>query len=454
MIDNGLAPDGTRYEWVAFRCKVDLRDEGQATNFRGFGLSLDWPGVSGHEHGGSCEGRREEGEKIPLIGTFGVSIVPSQFKGVARPDMVVEGTVNAERAHAVRVVYRDADGRKRDLPVDFARVEGRLRKQAGPGAPLATFVAFVPGEQAARDRLEDCLDLRAVETVPGHHPAERCAARRPDVQAFRRRLAKCGAGVPARDLADQKRISDCVGSPPPSPVEVIVSDRDGRRIGKESYPMPIPAPTASVPSGTPKYRGQGPGKHGRRPAQPGADGRPVVLVAGRTPDGAPYEYFTEKVERRDGSVYSFCLTHWYPYVAGVGASGSCGRGFPPTKAYGKHWPAEVMARSFGFLGSGEPATAYLSLEGYARPNVARVRVVYRDGKGGKRDAPVEFVRVRGALRERVGSEEPFGFFVTFLPPSIRRYYRGPGDRAQGTPAIEIVAYDDRDREVGRFKHRN
>ncbi|MBA3306133.1 MAG: hypothetical protein H0U25_09435 [Thermoleophilaceae bacterium] len=65
-----------------------------------------------------------------------------------------------------------------------------------------------------------------------------------------------------------------------------------------------------------------------------------------------------------------------------------------------------------------------------------------DGKGGQRDAPVKFVRVRGALRKRVGSAEPFGFFVTFLPPSIKRYYHGPGDRADGPPAIEVIAYDD------------
>ncbi len=77
-----------------------------------------------------------------------------------------------------------------------------------------------------------------------------------------------------------------------------------------------------------------------------------------------------------------------------------------------------------------------------------------DGKGGQRDAPVKFVRVRGALRKRVGSAEPFGFFVTFLPPSIKRYYHGPGDRADGPPAIEVIAYDDRRKEIERFKHRN
>ena len=44
--------------------------------------------------------------------------------------------------------------------------------------------------------------------------------------------------------------------------------------------------------------------------------------------------------------------------------------------------------------------------------------------------------------------------MTFLPPSIRRYYNGPGDRAKGPPAIEIIAYDKADRAIDRFKHRN
>ena len=113
-----------------------------------------------------------------------------------------------------------------------------------------------------------------------------------------------------------------------------------------------------------------------------------------------------------------------------------------------------MVRSFEFLGDGEPATGYLSLQGFTRPGVARVRVIYKDGKKRKRSAPVNFVRVRGKLRRRVGSAEPFGFFVTFLPPSIRRYYSGRGDRANAPPAIEVTAYDDAGRAIDRFKHRN
>ena len=117
---------------------------------------------------------------------------------------------------------------------------------------------------------------------------------------------------------------------------------------------------------------------------------------------------------------------------------------------------QVFAKSFGFLESGEPASAYAALEGFARANVAKVRVVYKDGER-KRAAPVHFVQVRGELRERVGSREPFGFFVAFVRPSIERYY-GPLDTPSGPlhgpPAIEVIAYDGHDRELSRVGHRN
>ena len=358
--------------------------------------------------------------------------MPSQFKGVAKPDMVVSGTVNSPAASRVRIVYRGAHGEKRDLPVDFARVGGRLHARAGAGAPRGTFVAFVGGEQAARDRLGDCLDVRALETVAGHNPIERCAALYPAVKQYRERLASCHAGIPAADLAAERRTQRCTGPPPPSPVVAIVYGPHGRELGRESYPFPIPAPHPAPVLGTPPYRGQGKGERGRLPVDKDAAGRPVVLVSGRTPDGAPFEYFTHKFERRNGAVYSVCLSHWWPYAPRVGASGFCGPGFPTTKEYGKSWPSEVFAKSFGFLESGEPASAYAALEGFARPDVAEVRVVYKDGKR-KRDAPVQFVQVRGELRERVGSREPFGFFVAFVPPSIERYYGPLGTALRAAP---------------------
>jgi hypothetical protein len=451
VIDNGEAPDGTRYEWVAFRCEVDLEAEGLAPNLRGYGLSLEWPTLSKRAGDGSCAGPRGKNEKVPVIGSYGTQIVPSQFEGVAQPDLVVSGTVNAQHAARVRVVYRDMRGERHDLPVDFARVGDELHARAGRGAPRATFTAFIPGSDAARDRVVDCLDIRAAATVAGHHPFERCAEVYPEVRDYRARLAKCRADVPPVDRAGAERMRRCTGEPPPGPVEVIVYDADGKELGRQEERMVIPAPKPPVPAGKPEYRGQGPGKRSARPSH-GGPGKAVVLLSGRTPDGAPYEYYTSKTGSGD-KVTGLCMTRWYPY-AGAGAGGFCGKGFPPTKAYGKAWPAKVEARSFGFLERGEPATAYYSLQGFARPNVERVRVVYKDGARRKRDAPVKFVQVRGALRERVGSKEPFGFFAAFLPPSVMRYYDGPGDRASGEPAIEIVSYDKQGAEIGRFGHRN
>jgi hypothetical protein len=172
----------------------------------------------------------------------------------------------------------------------------------------------------------------------------------------------------------------------------------------------------------------------------------------------PSKFFTQRFERRNGNVYSLCVTHWWPYVRLASSSGLCGPGFPPTKAYGEDWPKDVFARPpFGFLQSGEPASAYVLLEGYARANVAKVRVVSKGAQGEKRDTHVYLVRVRGDLAERVGSREPFGFWASFLPPSIERYY-GPPDRPctriKGPPAIEVIAYDGHDHELSRFGHRN
>jgi hypothetical protein len=85
----GRAPDGTRYEWVVYDCRVDQRDMGQPTRFTGFGMALEWPDAKGREGGGGCE----EADGAPVrdhdLGHMHVQILPSQFKGVAAPDLSV-----------------------------------------------------------------------------------------------------------------------------------------------------------------------------------------------------------------------------------------------------------------------------------------------------------------------------------------------------------------------------
>ena len=100
-----------------------------------------------------------------MFGPFGVHVLPSQMKGVAEPDLVISGLTGPD-VHRVSVIYTDGEGEKQELPVDFARVEGKLRELASQPEPLGTFVAFLPGDQAARDEVASRLDLRAL-SAPG-----------------------------------------------------------------------------------------------------------------------------------------------------------------------------------------------------------------------------------------------------------------------------------------------
>jgi len=160
VIDNGRAPDGTRYEWVVYECKVDMREEGLGEGFEGVGIGLDWPDAKGNIGDGSC-GEREKPPTDHTFDAIGLRVVPSQFKGVAEPDLYMAGATGT-RVHRVRVIYRDTRGEVQDLPVDFARVQDDLRERVGEDAPGGTFVAFVPGAWAARDDVVARLDLRAL----------------------------------------------------------------------------------------------------------------------------------------------------------------------------------------------------------------------------------------------------------------------------------------------------
>lgn len=170
-------------------------------------------------------------------------------------------------------------------------------------------------------------------------------------------------------------------------------------------------------------------------------------------DGVPYEYLVQKFKRRNGAISSFCLVRWYPYAGERNGTGHCGSGFPPTRQYGETW-SRTSSRAHSAFSQRASRRRRTSRSRDSRAQVARVRVVHKDCERGSRDAPVHFVRVRGVLQNRVGSAEPFGFFVAFLPPSMERYYPRPGARADGPPAIEVIAYDDHGRMIGRFKHRN
>jgi hypothetical protein len=441
VIANGVAPDGSRYEWVVYDCKVDLREEGLATNFAGFGMALEWPDAKGREGGGGCE----EAEGAPVrdhdLGGMHVQIIPSQFKGVAEPDLSVSGTTGT-RVQRVRVVYTDTSGIEHDLDVDFERVPPDLRERVGRNTPAGTFVAFVPGEWAARDEVETRLDLRAVlgtgrlelsdfvkrERKQAREAMLRCAVHLPDPwsmpenadpEAMERMMR------PHEECRDEHM--------PPSPVTIIAYDEQGEEVERWEEPLVLP-PIAAL-NALPRD----PRPWDKRPSNPEGSSDVFVLAEGRAPEGTRYEWFVEETLDEDGEAIGACTTLWWPRYEQVGAHGSCGPQVPPVSAYGRRRPEEVMAKPFGFLDAEVPATEHYMLSGYARPRVVRVRVVWA---GGSEEAPVELFEVTPEEADRIGAAEPFGFWVTFVPRSARH------------AEFEIVSYGEGGEEIGRYRYRS
>jgi hypothetical protein len=453
VIDNGQAPDGTRYEWVAYRCEVDMRREGMPGSFEGIGVSLEWPGPQGGEGGGSCEEGTGAHDRDNALTSHGVHILPSQFKGVERPDLVVSGSTGPG-VHRVEIVYTDRSGATHELPIDFARVEGKLRELAHRSDALGTFTAFIPGEWAARDELESRLDLRALYGTPNFELGplgrqERAQARQafetceplepdsnslplsPDEEAFERAYAP-------HERCMKEHL-------PPSPIEYVAYDEQGREL--ERLTEPLIAYTQPPSLGEPAGREQPGDRRWPRPTGSG-ESDPVVLLSGRAPDGALYEVYTTHFEKEAPSGH--CVTTWWPYVRFGGAGGACGPGLPPERAFRARDGEPLAAKPYGFLSAlAREATRYWVLEGYARPNVSRVEVRYRDRDGRWHDAPVDLAQIEGAKLERARADAPFGMFVAFVPSSVDRCR---DERRKVCKALEVVAYGADGRELSRVNH--
>jgi hypothetical protein len=441
VIANGRAPDGTRYEWVIYDCKVDLREEGLPTRFEGFGLSLEWPDAKGREGGGSCE----EAEGAPArdhdIGDMHIQILPSQFAGVAEPHLSVSGTTGP-RVDRVRVVYRDTTGAEHDLDVEFDRVPAELRERVGRNVPAGTFVAFLRGDLAARDDVVARLDLRALQTTGTLELGEfarrerrqvreatrACAVHEPD---YWRIPADADRETVERIMRPHRRCMD--ERMPPPPLEVIVYGEDGREL--ERWHEPIALPPRQLAPALP----QGPLPWDERPSQSESAGEAIVLAGGRAPEGARYEWYVERVADRDGKVVGICTTLWWPRFRQAGAGGHCGPEMPPVSAYGRRDPEDVMAKPFGFLDDVRPASKHYMLSGFARGQVARVRVLYGPDR---REAPVELTRVSGERAERMGASGPFGYWVGFAPRDARH------------AEFVIVSHGENGDEIGRYRYRS
>jgi hypothetical protein len=181
---------------------------------------------------------------------------------------------------------------------------------------------------------------------------------------------------------------------------------------------------------------------------------PIVLAAGRAPDGVRYEFVLERFPEpaksdRPAEAFRHCLNIEWPDArkGPISPQFGCHPTLPPavlTKTAVK-WQGAMFDPTY---------TARVQIAGLARSDVRDVRLLYKDEHGAKRDAPVDFATVTGALRKRAGADRPFGVFIGFLPQAWLGYgarydFRQcpPEGNAYDPEAIEVIAYDQRGQTI-------
>jgi hypothetical protein len=186
----------------------------------------------------------------------------------------------------------------------------------------------------------------------------------------------------------------------------------------------------------------------------------TVLASGRAPDGARYEFVLESFAEppRSGSDDDFrhCLNIEWPdaRVGQISPDFGCYPAFPPPIL-----EQAVVKRGGAIF---DPSrTTHVQVAGVARSDVSRLRILYKDEHGAKRDAPVDFTRVAGSVRKRAGADGAFGVFIGFLPPSWLGYgarydpRRCPPEEHPYDPvALEVVAYDQTGRAIATERGNN
>jgi RNA polymerase sigma-70 factor, ECF subfamily len=153
VVDNGEAPDGSRYEWVAYRRHE--RGLGQT-----FCVTFGWAGVPRRTGTGGCGSL---GSWSPGVVGLGGRLIRPAEDGGAR-DYMVKGGVD-HRAGRVRMIYRRPRGGRYEMPVDIGQVEGKLLERAGGDKPFTVLTAFVPAELVAEDRLDERYKLMSLSVV-------------------------------------------------------------------------------------------------------------------------------------------------------------------------------------------------------------------------------------------------------------------------------------------------
>lgn len=214
VVDKGQAPDGSRYEWVAYRRHE--RGLGQT-----FCVTFGWADAPRRVGTGGCA---SIGSWSPGVVGLGGRLIRPPGAGGPRHYMLRGGVDH--RVGRVRMIYRRPGGVRHELPVDVGRVEGKLLRRAGGQDPFTVLTAFIPSELVRADRLDERYKLMSLSVVDPTSPMPL-----PYSPAYKRCVRRHG-GFYERGWID-----------------VILYDRDGRRVATlpTRASRPRPRACADVP---------------------------------------------------------------------------------------------------------------------------------------------------------------------------------------------------------------
>ncbi|NLT05193.1 MAG: hypothetical protein GXY03_02670 [Solirubrobacterales bacterium] len=238
VVDTGEAPDGSRYEWIAYR-----REE--PDGFDTFCTRFAWVGEPLRDATGGCG---SPGAWSPgAVWLWGRRTKPPAGGGGGGDYMLIGGVKN--RVGELRIIYRRPGGERVDLPVDLARVRGPLLRRAGGTRPFTLVTAFIPSAWVRADRLRERYMIRSLSLVnPAvpyprlYHPRfRRCIARHGglfrrgwiDVYAYDRAGRQIAA---LRSRTTRPPVPECEA------LKRLPQDRGVHRLTTPKAPPPEPPP--------------------------------------------------------------------------------------------------------------------------------------------------------------------------------------------------------------------
>jgi hypothetical protein len=169
VVDNGKAPDGSRYEWVAYRRTEELppgvAPQSKRRAMDTFCVRFAWADAPRRESTGGCGSL---GGWSPGVIHMTGRLARLAEAGGQRDYMMI-GDVDP-RVGRLEMVYRRPGGGRVELPVDLGRVDGKLLRRAGGDKPFTVLTAFIPGELVDADRLDDRYKLMSLGVVDPTSP--------------------------------------------------------------------------------------------------------------------------------------------------------------------------------------------------------------------------------------------------------------------------------------------